>query len=68
MVNRLVTTMKNPVHIIIVICAKQLPYQCDQRLSAFIAVLNKKIDEAIHIYKETREKADELLLFQSTYT
>ena len=27
----------------------------------------KKIEEIIHIYKETREKVDELFLFQSTY-
>ena len=58
--------MKNLVHIIIVIFAKQPSYQCDQRLPAFIAILIKN-DEAIHIYKETREKANELLLFQSSY-
>ena len=67
MVNRLVITTNNFGHVVRFVCAKQLlePMRllvsCPQ--SNFIF---KKIDEIIHIYKETREKADGL--FQSVYT
>ena len=60
-----VKTMKNFVHIIIFACEKQLLESmwslvtCLQENSGF-----RKSEEIIHIYKETREKGDELFQFQ----
>ena len=60
--------MKNLVHIINFACTKQLVETIQSLVTCRQgSFASKKIEEIIHIYNETREKADDLIQFQWTY-
>ena len=58
MTNRLFIILKNSGHIISFVCARQLLGSMRYWLPAYREIWAEKIEEMIHIYKETHKKAD----------